>query len=236
MRSIFASRGATSCERVTPLFRRPVSLVFPRFTRHWIYNRKARGKKLREGKKEELETALIREQCSFARIRLEELFFVKVSQQISKNFWRLDAMFLPCQLFFAPIWQDKSWNTNIFRTDRPIILRCLYGWWMDVETLTRIAEFFAWLNLLHARLQLYRRSFVRIPFVPKKEKSIRSRFRGRIASRKKTRNRYFGAPLFEIRIAVIRQIYIARLEILMYTTWYGNLRDGRIVAWPSHPE
>lgn len=34
---------------------------------------------------------------------------------------------------------------------------------MDVETLTRIAEFFAWLNLLHARLQLYRRSFVRIP-------------------------------------------------------------------------
>lgn len=173
MRSIFASRGATSCERVTPLFRRPVSLVFPRFTRHWIYNRKARGKKLREGKKEELETALIREQCSFARIRLEELFFVKVSQQISNNFWRLDAMFLPCQLFFAPIWQDKSWNTNIFRTDRPIILRCLYGWWMDVETLTRIAEFFAWLNLLHARLQLYRRSFVRIPFVPKKEKSIR---------------------------------------------------------------
>lgn len=173
MRSIFASRGAASCERVTPLFRRPVSLVFPRFTRHWIYNRKARGKKLREGEKEELETALVREQCSFARIRLEELFFVKVSQQISKNFWRLDAMFLPCQLFFAPIWQDKSWNTNIFRTDRPIILRCLYGWWMDVETLTRIAEFFAWLNLLHARLQLYRRSFVRIPFVPKKEKSIR---------------------------------------------------------------
>ena len=151
------------CERVTPLFRRPVSLVFPRFTRHWIYNRKARGKKLREGEKEELETALVREQCSFARIRLEELFFVKVSQQISKNFWRLDAMFLPCQLFFAPIWQDKSWNTNIFRIDRPIILRCLYGWWMDVETLTRIAEFFAWLNLLHARLQLYRRSFVRIP-------------------------------------------------------------------------
>ena len=34
---------------------------------------------------------------------------------------------------------------------------------MDVETLTRIAEFFAWLNLLHARLQLYRRSFVQIP-------------------------------------------------------------------------
>lgn len=203
MRSIFASRGATSCERVTPLFRRPVSLVFPRFTRHWIYNRKARGKKLREGKKEELETALIREQCSFARIRLEELFFVKVSQQISKNFWRLDAMFLPCQLFFAPIWQDKSWNTNIFRTDRPIILRCLYGWWMDVETLTRIAEFFAWLNLLHARLQLYRRSFVRIP---EKREEYKIFVGGLQAERKREMD--ISAPFYSKFVSLLSGKYI----------------------------
>lgn len=199
MRSIFASRGATSCERVTPLFRRPVSLVFPRFTRHWIYNRKARGKKLREGKKEELETALIREQCSFARIRLEELFFVKVSQQISKNFWRLDAMFLPCQLFFAPIWQDKSWNTNIFRTDRPIILR----WWMDVETLTRIAEFFAWLNLLHARLQLYRCSFVRIP---EKREEYKIFVGGLQAERKREMD--ISAPFYSKFVSLLSGKYI----------------------------
>lgn len=203
MRSIFASRGATSCERVTPLFRRPVSLVFPRFTRHWIYNRKARGKKLREGEKEELETALVREQCSFARIRLEELFFVKVSQQISKNFWRLDAMFLPCQLFFAPIWQDKSWNTNIFRTDRPIILRCLYGWWMDVETLTRIAEFFAWLNLLHARLQLYRRSFVRIP---EKREEYKIFVGGLQAERKREMD--ISAPFYSKFVSLLSGKYI----------------------------
>lgn len=199
IRSIFASRGATSCERVTPLFRRPVSLVFPRFTRHWIYNRKAWGKKLREGKKEELETALIREQCSFARIRLEELFFVKVSQQISKNFWRLDAMFLPCQLFFAPIWQDKSWNTNIFRTDRPIILR----WWMDVETLTRIAEFFAWLNLLHARLQLYRRSFVRIP---EKREEYKIFVGGLQAERKREMD--ISAPFYSKFVSLLSGKYI----------------------------
>lgn len=199
IRSIFASRGATSCERVTPLFRRPVSLVFPRFTRHWIYNRKARGKKLREGEKEELETALVREQCSFARIRLEELFFVKVSQQISKNFWRLDAMFLPCQLFFAPIWQDKSWNTNIFRTDRPIILR----WWMDVETLTRIAEFFAWLNLLHARLQLYRRSFVRIP---EKREEYKIFVGGLQAERKREMD--ISAPFYSKFVSLLSGKYI----------------------------